>query len=679
MIPITNQPVTSSLDLSFIKLNAQKKLFKLLDKYEGTKTIIWDDKLIGPFEFVASASLLRQHDVIRMSIISDLKAATATSSTDFILILLRKDYQLAKCLADTLSKTDRTIMAKTSLIFVPQRCASIEKLIEDRNVDLKKLYSIEQLDIELYHVDTDLLSMENEFVFRDIHVREDHSSVHQIVEGLIKLQHTLGQIPKISGQGKAAKLVCDLILKRRKLEPKSGNNPSVPSQISHLVLIDRKIDLLTPLLTQLTYEGLLDEVFGIKNGIISLPADKFTRPSESDDKKSPEPPKGTTKKLELKSSDELYSKLRDSHINVVSEILLQSAKDIKAGYDECNSKDKTIHEMSKIVKRAKHLRDAERSQWNQVVIKGLLNEQTDKPEFIHGLRIEHQLLQEDGTGKVVPGIDTKLLRQEDSLHVIRLICIQSIVNNGLKQRVLESYKREVIQNYGQDYLLHLMQLERADLLLAPERYYESGSFSQLKNRFNLIDDNCNERDPGNFSYVYGGYAPLSVMAVKMLCQFTQPSWKSISDTLKSLPEPTVTYSELATNQAQQQQFGDQQKSLQQSANYGGSLDIGAGLTGIPLAAASMLLSAGAAASSAAGLRVRRNSTHSSQSSNEDTKRVLVFFIGGCSFAEISALRYLAQQEENNCEFIIATTKVFNGKTFIRSLLETHRASNTIKS
>jgi hypothetical protein len=31
------------------------------------------------------------------------------------------------------------------------------------------------------------------------------------------------------------------------------------------LLLDRGVDLLTPLATQLTYEGLIDEIFGINN------------------------------------------------------------------------------------------------------------------------------------------------------------------------------------------------------------------------------------------------------------------------------------------------------------------------------------------------------------------------------------------------------------------------------
>jgi hypothetical protein len=52
-------------------------------------------------------------------------------------------------------------------------------------------------------------------------------------------------------------------------------------QIDSLIVLDRRADLITPLLTQLTYEGLIDEVVGIKNGMSFLCTD--TVPDLPDD------------------------------------------------------------------------------------------------------------------------------------------------------------------------------------------------------------------------------------------------------------------------------------------------------------------------------------------------------------------------------------------------------------
>ena len=63
-----------------------------------------------------------------------------------------------------------------------------------------------------------------------------------------------------------AQTVADL-MERMRMEM-FGNSASareVVPQIDAVVILDRSVDLLTPLSTQLTYEGLIDEVFGIKH------------------------------------------------------------------------------------------------------------------------------------------------------------------------------------------------------------------------------------------------------------------------------------------------------------------------------------------------------------------------------------------------------------------------------
>ena len=42
--------------------------------------------------------------------------------------------------------------------------------------------------------------------------------------------------------------------------------------IEFLAIFDRNIDFLTPLLKQMTYEGLVDEFFGITGNYVKLPS-----------------------------------------------------------------------------------------------------------------------------------------------------------------------------------------------------------------------------------------------------------------------------------------------------------------------------------------------------------------------------------------------------------------------
>lgn len=56
------------------------------------------------------------------------------------------------------------------------------------------------------------------------------------------------------------------MMMRMKREFAGTQNQILPA-FDSLLLLDRNIDLLTPLATQLTYEGLIDEIYGITNGL----------------------------------------------------------------------------------------------------------------------------------------------------------------------------------------------------------------------------------------------------------------------------------------------------------------------------------------------------------------------------------------------------------------------------
>lgn len=54
------------------------------------------------------------------------------------------------------------------------------------------------------------------------------------------------------------------LIKKRRSESRDQIDIDRSMNIDRVVLIDRAVDLVTPLVSQLTYEGLIDEIFGIK-------------------------------------------------------------------------------------------------------------------------------------------------------------------------------------------------------------------------------------------------------------------------------------------------------------------------------------------------------------------------------------------------------------------------------
>ncbi len=73
-------------------------------------------------------------------------------------------------------------------------------------------------------------------------------------------------------------------------------------------------------------------------------------------------------------------------------------------------------------------------------------------------------------------------------QVLRLMCMQSVANNGLKPRLLEYYRRAIMNSYGHEHLITLQRLENAGLL----RVQEGKSFSILRKNLKLVADRVDE-------------------------------------------------------------------------------------------------------------------------------------------------------------------------------------------
>ena len=88
--------------------------------------------------------------------------------------------------------------------------------------------------------------------------------MYQIARGLMTLQSLYGIFPNIIGKGRYSRQVFDLMNRMRRDIGVDSELP-IPPQFDTLLILDRTVDLATPMVTQLTYEGLIDEFYGIKH------------------------------------------------------------------------------------------------------------------------------------------------------------------------------------------------------------------------------------------------------------------------------------------------------------------------------------------------------------------------------------------------------------------------------
>uniref|UniRef100_A0A452IP18 Vacuolar protein sorting-associated protein 33A n=1 Tax=Gopherus agassizii TaxID=38772 RepID=A0A452IP18_9SAUR len=569
--------------------------------------IVWDEYLTGPFGLIAQYSLLKEHEVEKMFTLKAGRLPPADVKN--IIFLVRPRLELMDIIAENVLSEDRvrSPLRDFHILFVPRRSLLCEQRLKDQGV-LGSFIHREQYSLDLIPFDGDLLSMESESAFKECYLENDQTSLYQAAKGLMTLQALYGTIPQIFGKGDCARHVANMMI-RMKREFPGGQNSIFPI-FDTLLLLDRNVDLLSPLATQLTYEGLIDEIYGIQNTYVKLPPEKFAPKKQGEGGKDlPTEPK----KLQLNSAEELYAEIRDKNFNAVGSVLSKKAKIISAAFEERHHA-KTVGEIKQFVSQLPHMQAARSSLANHTSIAELIKDITSKypfqystyasEDFFDNLTVEQEFMSGIDTDKVNNYTEDCIAQKHPLIKILRLVCLQSVCNSGLKQKVLDHYKREILQTYGYEHILTLNNLEKAGLLKLQTS--SRNNYPTIRKTMRLWMDDVNEQNPNDISYVYSGYAPLSVRLAQLLAR---PGWRSIEEVLKMLPGP---------------HFEERQQ--------------------LPT-----------------GLQKKRQ-----QGENRVT---LVFFLGGVTYAEIAALRFLSQMEDGGTEYVIATTKLINGTNWIKSLME----------
>ncbi len=112
-------------------------------------------------------------------------------------------------------------------------------------------------------------------------------------------------------------------------------------------------------MTQLTYEGLIDELFGIRNSSVHLPASKFASAAEEGEEASEEVQATsgdgrTMRQIPLTAGEEMYAEIRDRNFNAVGPALSRKAKLVSAQMEERHDA-KTVQDLKKFVDRIPHM------------------------------------------------------------------------------------------------------------------------------------------------------------------------------------------------------------------------------------------------------------------------------------------------------------------------------------
>jgi hypothetical protein len=482
----------------------------------------------------------------------------------------------------------------------------------------------------------------------------------------MNIQQRHGYFPRIVGKGDNARRLADLLVRMRKEVEAEESSSSVrhgnqlpSSSIENLIIIDREVDFGTPLLTQLTYEGLIDEFVGIKNNqadvdsnVVGPAAQPPAQGSASAQQPTAKP--GLKRKIQLDSSDQLFSQLRDANFAIVGDILNRVARRLETDYEARHSAHTTA-ELREFVNRLPTYQQEHQSLKVHTNLAEDIMRQTRSDIFRKVLEVQQNHAAGSDPSYQHENVEELIARDVPLKAVLRLLCLESCMSGGLRSKDLENFKREVLQGYGYQHLLTFRSLEKMELLqarssatamLLPGSSSAGASgtktnYGYLRKSLRLVVEEVSEKDPNDISYVYSGFAPLSVRLVQ--CVLQKPYILSLmkgGGPAAAAPPPSTTAASTA------------------SPGWIGFEDVVKSARGATFS----IVQKG----DEKAVRARQT-----LSGTTGSKTVYVFFLGGITFTEIAALRFIARQEEerNARKIVICTTGIVSGDRMMEAAIE----------
>ncbi|XP_055775456.1 vacuolar protein sorting-associated protein 33B isoform X1 [Salvelinus fontinalis] len=603
-------------DFSLLKRLARDQLIYLLEQLPGRKDLFIEADLMSPLDRIANVITLKQHDVDKLY---KVEYKPIVSTSDQLCFLIRPRIKTVKWICDVVN-TDKAFgrFRRYKIIFSPQKFYACENLLEEQGIfgDV----TTDEWSFYLLPLDDDIISLELPEFFRDNFLEGDQRWVRTAGSALHLLHSVYGPFSKVYGIGRCSKMAYESW--REQVE--EGEQRARQAEIGNVFLIDRDVDLVTPLCSQVVYEGLVDDIFRIKCGCVEFGPDVT-----SSDKSI---------KVMLNSQDKVFNEIRNEHFSQVFGFLSQKARNLQTAYDKRSGMD--IKQMKTFVsEELKGLKQEHRLLSLHIGASESMMKKKTKQDFQELLKTEHSLLEGFEIRECISYIEEHINRQVSMVESMRLLCLLSLTENGLLPKDYRSLKAQFLQSYGIEHLLTFSNLKQLGLLVEQQpgetltvmesrvgklvndktagkltdafsSLAKKSNFRALGRKLNLVpksDEEYDLRVPRDMAYIFSGaYIPLSCKLIEQVLE--RDGWTGLEEVTRML--------------------------------NGHEFAVTAGSNG-------------------SDARVKTDSQ----------RIILVMFLGGCTFSEISALRFLGR--EKGLKFIVVTTAITNSARLLESMLDNH--------
>ena len=413
---------------------------------------------------------------------------------------------------------------ETTVIFIPGETYEIIEYM--MNNDLNNKFRIFNFNVDLLPIDNDLLSLENENCFKEIYVDKNFTSISDLANAFVKLESCFGKVKYRYLKGDNSKTFENLVQEKEK-----ENDLKTTDEILGMIVLDRSVDFLTALTSNYTYEGLIDDYFGINFGTIKVKESLI---------------RDTKQKMKLTNTEKIvnysltsfvnpfYSRIGYMHYLHAKEYILK----LYEYYENLATKGKenTKKKMSEIHKFTSELNTyvAEIKvplNTNRNILSQILNS-FDNTKYLQYIEKEQTLL----TGDFPPNLhlyyEDYICDKRDLIKILKLMVIESLTQGGIQN--YNDIKRDILNIYGYQNIFLFRDLEHLGWL--KEKTYIKNliemSYVQICEKLQLVHGSYNDKKIDDCSFVMGGFCPLSL---KLIEKGVEGKWNKIQEILKKMP------------------------------------------------------------------------------------------------------------------------------------------------
>ena len=349
--------------------------------------------------------------------------------------------------------------------------------------------------------------------------------------------------------------------------------------------------MITPLCSNFIYEGLVDEFFGINLNIIKVPVEILGKKLKENKNKE-------EKKLDLSKKDKFYTQIKDYNFNKIKIFFSKRLKEHSKMLEESKETSLDLDQIQESMEKIKIVSEERNSLKTQLNLAEHISKTKKLPKEQLFLFYEQTLLLGETPSTFFESIEDEIAIKGDLYKIIRIISLYSLINGGIKNKLYDQIKIDLINIYGFQEIFFLNNLEKLNIL----KYYNSSNifYYDLNKKLELINESVDFINPNDTSYSFSGYCPIFIRLIE---KAISKGWNTINDLIKKI--------------SNEFKFPDDENKI---------------------------------------ININK----------KEKDFILLIFIGGITYGELAAIRYLNNTLKNK-KFIVLTTGMINSKKIFNSL------------